>query len=148
MQLRFMLSWLGLRVLIPFSPVAIDFALRFLLLWDKSEWWEMVDVKTVSIAGAFFCLLIAIEATIDNRIPSDDKYENGLRTFKTHMMIAGVLLAVIFGFSTLAEYSDVKSSKLTLTPIIIPFSLATSLLITIFAIISAIFADMRYQFKF
>jgi hypothetical protein len=143
-----MLGWFGLRVLIPFLPVIIDFALRYLLLADRFAWWQMVDLKTFSISGAFFCLLIAIESKLDSRIPSDEKYEAGLQTFKTHMTVAGVFLAVLFGTTTLSEYQDIRSPSSKLGEIMLPASFVMMFGITFFALATAFFANKRYKFQF
>lgn len=143
-----MLGWFALRVTIPFLPVVIDFILRYLMLSQVLAWWQMVDLKTFSMAGAFFCLLIAIESKLNGSLPSDEKYESGLQTFKTHMVIAGVILAVFFGVVTISEYQDIRRPHSDLGELLLPVSFVVMFSVSIFALATAFFANLRYKFKF
>ncbi|MDG6078929.1 hypothetical protein E3U23_06955 [Erythrobacter litoralis] len=143
-----MLSWLTVRVIVPFFPVGIDLFLRILVARDVLQWWEILDVKTVAIAGAFFCFLIAIEANDEPKIRSDEQYQNGLKTFRVWMILAGATLAILFGTTTFAELVDVKNGSPMFRAMVWPICLIVSLVVVTFSIGSAIVADARYQFRF
>ncbi|WP_324749460.1 hypothetical protein SH591_12860 [Sphingomonas sp. LY54] len=108
----------------------------------------MVDLKTFSMSGAFFCLLIAIESRLDTQLPSDEKYESGLQTFKTHMIVAGVILAVFFGVAIISEYQDIRNPTSGLSEVLLPTAFIVMFTVNIFAIATAFFANLRYKFRF
>ncbi|HET9640859.1 MAG TPA: hypothetical protein VFP12_16820 [Allosphingosinicella sp.] len=143
-----MRPWLETRLILPFVPFLLDLLARVLLLRSKLGWWEIPDLKTLSITSAFFCFLIALDVEEVERIPSDAEYYSPASVMRRRFSVYGIGTAVIFGLAAAVDAAERSLSISSLSSSLYPALIVTTTTILVIAIIEAIIANYRYQFKY
>jgi hypothetical protein len=143
-----MRSWLETRFLLPFLPFAIDLIVRKILLGRQLHWWELPDLKTFSITGAFFCFLIALDVGNSPSIPSDADYLSQINVLRRRFVLYGVVMTVVFGLSTATDASEKLLNTTLVSTLLYPWLIFATGATLIVAVIEAALANLRYKFDY
>lgn len=143
-----MREWLETRLVLPFLPFAFDLFLRFLALRDQLKWWQIPDVKTLTITISFFCLLLALDLKGVGKIPSENEYRISLDSLRKRFALQGTFFAIIFGISVAIDVAEISLNDERLSILLKPPLLILCLIFLPFSIIDSVFANYRYKLSY
>ena len=143
-----MREWFETRLLIPFLPLAFDILIRWLVLNSRLLWWQIPDLRTLSITTSFFCLLLAMDLKSADRLPGDEERQRVLTRLRKRFIGQGIVSAIIFGAAAAIDVSDRYHREEELTLLVCPALVSVVIVMLLISLADAIIADIKYKLSY